>query len=59
MVFVAENVEVERPDRDSLGVGLGLTWQTKENISINFIYDGNFSGDTTQRAGTLGVRYTW
>ena len=55
----AFTVKGDRPDRDALGVGLGLTWQTIENISINFTYDGTFSGDTTQHAGTLGVRYKW
>ncbi len=52
-------VNGDRPHRDSFGAGFSLTWQTKENVHLHFTYDGSFSGDNTQHAGTLGVRYRW
>jgi len=52
-------VRGDRPDRDSLGAGFGLAWQTKENISLHLTYDGNFTGDNTQHAGIAGIRYRW
>ncbi|HOW53339.1 MAG TPA: autotransporter domain-containing protein [Syntrophorhabdaceae bacterium] len=52
-------VRGDRPNRDSLGAGFRLTWQTKEDICLHFTYDGSFSGDNTQHAGTLGIQYRW
>jgi len=49
----------DRPHRDSLGASLSLAFEAKENISLNLTYDGSFSGDTTQHAGTVGLRRRW
>jgi outer membrane autotransporter protein len=52
-------VKGDRPDRDSLGAGLALTYQTAANVYFCLAYDGAFSGDTTEHAGTAGIRYRW
>ena len=49
----------ETPNRDSLGLGIGLTWQVKDTLGFNISYDGNFSVDKTQQGGALGVQYRW
>jgi uncharacterized protein with beta-barrel porin domain len=52
-------VKGDRPDRDSLGTGLALTYQTAGNVYFCLTYDGTFSGDTTEHAGTAGLRVRW
>ncbi|MDQ5984568.1 MAG: Extracellular serine protease [Syntrophus sp. SKADARSKE-3] len=52
-------VRADKPDRDSMALGTGLTWRTKNGIYINLSYDGHFSADTTQHSGVLGLRYLW
>ena len=52
-------VEGDRPDRDSLGVGLSLRFQTEENLNLHLAYDGSFSGDNTQHAAIGGITYRW
>lgn len=49
----------EMPDRDSLGLGIGLTWQIRDNLEFNISYNGNFSADNTQQGGVLGMQYRW
>jgi len=55
----AFTVKGDRPHRDSLGAGFGLTWQAKESVYLHLAYYGSFSGDSTQHAGTLGMCYRW
>lgn len=46
-------------DTDSLGVGLGLTWKTRDNIDISVSYDGSFSGNNMLNGGTVSLKYLW
>jgi len=55
----AFTVRGDRPDRDSASLGMGITWQAKENLYFNLSYDGSFSTDQTQHGGTMGIRYRW
>ncbi len=57
--IAAFTVRGDRPDRDSADVALGLTWQAKNNMYFYLTYDGIFSGDTTQHAGMVGLRWRW
>jgi uncharacterized protein with beta-barrel porin domain len=52
-------VMADRPDRDRLGAGLGLTLKTRSNIYLSVYYDGYFSNDTTQHSGMVGIQYKW
>ena len=53
----AFTVSADRPDRDRLAAGVGLTLKTKGNVYINLSYDGTFSNDTMQHSGMLGIQY--
>lgn len=55
----AFTVRADRPDRDRLGAGLGLTLRTRSNIYLSIYYDGYFSNDTTQHSGMVGIQYKW
>jgi len=52
-------VEGDRPERDSVGARMGITFQAKENLHLHLAYDGSFSGDDTRHAGMAGLRYRW
>jgi|GEM_PF-1700486 len=52
-------VKGDLPDTDSLGVGLGLTWKTKDNVDLSINYDGSFSGNNMLNAVTLNLRCLW
>jgi outer membrane autotransporter protein len=49
----------DRPNRDSIGLGFGLTCVTKKNLSLFLTYDAIISGDHTEHGGSLGMRYRW
>lgn len=55
----AFTVMADRPDRDRLGVGLGLTLKMPSNLYFSLYYDGYLSNDTTQHSGMLGIQYKW
>jgi outer membrane autotransporter protein len=52
-------VRGDRPNRDSIGVGAGLTCSTTKNVSLFLAYDAIFSGDHTEHGGLLEIRYRW
>jgi len=49
----------DRPNRDSIGLGFGLTCVTKKNLSLFLTYDAIILGDHTEQGGSLGIRYQW
>jgi len=53
------SVRGDRPNRDSLALGFGLTCLTKDNVSIFLTYDANISEDHTEQGGSMGIRYRW
>lgn len=53
----AFTVNADRPDRDRLAAGVGITLKTKDNLYINLSYDGYFSGDTTRHSGMVGLQF--
>ena len=52
-------VQGDKPNRDSVALGFGLTCVTNKNLSLFLTYDANFSGDRIEQAGLLGMRYSW
>jgi outer membrane autotransporter protein len=52
-------VQGDKPNRDSVALGFGLTCTTMKNLSLFLTYDANLSGDHTEQAGSLGMRYRW
>jgi subtilase-type serine protease len=52
-------VQSERPNRDSLALGFGLTCMKKGNVSLLLAYDAIISRDQREHGGSLGVRYRW
>jgi outer membrane autotransporter protein len=46
-------------NRDSVGVGAGLTCSTTKNVSLFLAYDAIFSGDRSEHGGWLGITYRW
>lgn len=48
-----------RPDRDSAIVSTGLDWRITPSLSVGARFDGEFSGNVSQVAGTGRIRYTF
>lgn len=49
----------EMPNRDNLGLGLGLTWKVKDNIGHLIAHDGNFSANNTRNDAMLSLQHRW
>jgi outer membrane autotransporter protein len=52
-------VKEDRPNRDSIVLGLGLSYETTKNLDLFLAYDANISGDRTEHGGSLGLQYRW
>ncbi|MBA4418491.1 MAG: hypothetical protein C0392_11380 [Syntrophus sp. (in: bacteria)] len=52
-------VQGDKPNRDSIALGFGLTCVTKKSLSLFLAYDAIISGDHTEHGGSLGMRYRW
>ncbi len=52
-------VRGDKPNRDSVALGFGLSCVTKKNLSLFLAYGANVSGDFTEHAGLLGIKYRW
>lgn len=52
-------IKGDKPNRDSVGFGLGVNAVTKNNVDLFLEYDGKLSGGYTEHAGSLGFRYRW
>jgi outer membrane autotransporter protein len=52
-------VKGDKPDRDSIALGFGLTCLAKENLNIFLTYDANIASDRTEQGVSLGLRYRW
>jgi outer membrane autotransporter protein len=51
-------IKGDRPFRDSFSPGARISWHTS-NIRFHISYDGNFSGDTREHRGMLGMQVAW
>ena len=52
-------VKGDRPDRDRLALGLGLTAKLQKNLDLFLDYDADISGDMFANAVTAGIIYRW
>jgi outer membrane autotransporter protein len=53
------SVKGDKPNKDSVVLGLGLNYNTKQNLSLFLTYDATLSGDRTEHGGSLGLQYRW
>ncbi|MBW1896821.1 MAG: autotransporter domain-containing protein, partial [Deltaproteobacteria bacterium] len=52
-------VKGDRPGRDRVGLGLGLTARVTEDVQLYFDYDASISSSLFAHAVTAGITYTW
>ncbi|MBN1613922.1 MAG: autotransporter domain-containing protein, partial [Deltaproteobacteria bacterium] len=52
-------VKGEGPAENAALLGVGLTTDFTNNLSLYLIYDLSLSDDLTEHRGTVGLRYTW
>ncbi len=52
-------VRGEKPGRDTLDLGLGLTCVVRKNVNLFLAYDADFASDRFEQGGSLGIRYRW
>ena len=53
------SVATDRPDRDSILLGLGLNASLRSNTSIFANFDANLGSEQKDYSGSLGIRYRW
>jgi fibronectin-binding autotransporter adhesin len=52
-------VKGDRPNRDAVALGFGLSYMTRKNLNLFVTYDATLSGDRTEHGGSLGIKYRW
>jgi outer membrane autotransporter protein len=52
-------VKSDKPEQNRAAVGLGFCWEPLTNVDLILTYSANFSKDTTEHGGAIGLRYKW